>query len=53
MRVPETNFQLGRMSVKPGKYNARFTLEGNVDQIEKDVEIKKGEKTLVNLRTLY
>lgn len=50
------NFQLGRMSLKPGKYKARFTLsgaEGNVDQIEKEVEIKKGQKTLVNLRTLY
>ncbi len=47
------NFQLGRMSVRPGKYKVRFTLEGNVDQVEKDVEIKKGEKTLVNLRTLY
>lgn len=50
------NFQLGRMSIKPGKYKARFTLSGaagNIDQIEKEVEIKKGEKTLVNLRTLY
>lgn len=47
------NFQLGRIPLKPGKYKVRFTLEGNVDQIEKDVEIKKGEKTLVNLRTLY
>ncbi len=50
------NFQLGRMSIRPGKYNARFTLSGaggNIDEIEKEVEIKKGQKTLVNLRTLY
>jgi len=50
------NFQLGRMTLKPGKYKAYFTLSGaggNINQIEKEVEIKKGEKTLVNLRTLY
>jgi len=50
------NFQMGRMSIRPGKYKARFTLSGaggNIDEIEKEVEIKKGQKTLVNLRTLY
>lgn len=50
------NFQLGRMTIRPGKYKARFTLSGaggNIDEIEKEVEIKKGQKTLVNLRTLY
>jgi len=50
------NFQLGRMSIRPGKYKAKFSLSGgggNIDQIEKEVEIKKGQKTLVNLRTLY
>jgi len=44
------------MNLKPGKYTARFLLtgaEGNIDEVEKEVEIKKGEKTLVNLRTLY
>ncbi|HPD78551.1 MAG TPA: hypothetical protein PLH88_09025 [Spirochaetota bacterium] len=50
------NFQLGRMTLKPGKYNVKFILsgaEGKIDEIEKEVEIKKGEKTLVNIRTLY
>jgi hypothetical protein len=44
------------MTLKPGKYNVKFILsgaEGKIDEIEKEVEIKKGEKTLVNIRTLY
>lgn len=50
------NFQLGRMRLKPGKQKLNFALIGNggiVDRVEKEVEIKKGEKTVVNLRTLY
>lgn len=50
------NFQLARNHLKPGKYKAKFTLMGDggiVDKTEKDVEIKKGEKTLVNIRTLF
>lgn len=50
------NFQLGRMKLKPGKQKLVFVLQGDggiVDRVEKDVEIKKGEKTVVNLRTLY
>ena len=50
------NFQLSRMNLRPGKYKARFIFtgaEGNIEEVEKEVEIKKGEKTLVNLRTLY
>jgi len=50
------NFQLGRMRLKPGKQKINFILMGSggiVDRIEKEVEIKKGEKTVVNLRTLY
>lgn len=50
-----SNFQLGRMQIKPGKKKVTFTLTGGgiVERQEKEVEIKKGEKTLVNLRTLY
>ncbi|HNX23324.1 MAG TPA: hypothetical protein PKG60_04710 [Spirochaetota bacterium] len=50
------NFQLGRMKLKQGKYKLNFAFMGDggiVDRAEKEVEIKKGEKTLVNLRTLY
>jgi hypothetical protein len=49
------NFQLGRMMVKPGKKKVSFSLSGGGfnERVEKEVEIKKGEKTLVNLRTLY
>ncbi len=50
------NFQLGRMRLKPGNYKLNFVLMGGggiVDRIEKEVEIKKGEKKVVNLRTLY
>ncbi len=50
------NFQLGRMNLKPGKQKLNFILIGDggiVDRVEKEVEIKKGEKTLVNLRTLF
>jgi len=50
------NFQLGRMRLKPGKTTLNFILSGGggiIDRIEKEVEIKKGEKTVVNLRTLY
>jgi len=50
------NFQLGRMTLKPGTHTVSFALIGNsgvVERIEKTVEIKKGQKTLVNMRTLY
>jgi len=50
------NFQLNRMSLKPGKQKVSFVYVdsgGIIERIEKDVEIKKGEKTVVNLRTLY
>ncbi len=50
------NFQLGRMKLKPGTHKLNFVLMGDggiVDRIEKEVEIKKGEKRVVNLRTLY
>ncbi|MCL1865730.1 MAG: hypothetical protein FWF73_07970 [Spirochaetes bacterium] len=50
------NFQLGRMMLKPGTQTVNFVLIGNngaVERIEKTVEIKKGQKTLVNMRTLY
>lgn len=50
------NFQLARIKVKPGKSRVNLVMMGGggiVDRVEKDVEIKKGEKTLVNLRTLY
>ena len=49
-------FQLGRMKMKPGPYKLKFMMMsggGIVESVEKEVEIKKGEKTLVNLRTLY
>ncbi len=50
------NFQLSRFSLKPGIQKVRYVLVGAggiIDTIEKDVEIKKGEKTLVTIRTLY
>lgn len=50
------NFQLGRIKLKPGPYKMNFMMMGGggiVESVEKEVEIKKGEKTLVNLRTLY
>jgi hypothetical protein len=50
------NFQLGRMNLKPGKHNVSFAFIGAggiIDRQEKEVEIKKGEKKVVNLRTLY
>jgi len=50
------NFQLGREFLPPGKYTAKFQFMGGggvVSTTEKEVEIKKGEKTLVNLRTLF
>lgn len=50
------NFQLGRISLKPGKQKVKYVLIGGggiIDTVEKEVEIKKGEKTLVNIRTLY
>ncbi|MCL2156345.1 MAG: hypothetical protein FWH53_11835, partial [Leptospirales bacterium] len=50
------NFQLGRMMLKPGTQTVNFVLMGNngvVERIEQTVEIKKGEKTLINMRTLY
>ena len=50
------NFQLGRMMLKPGTQTVNFVLIGNngvVERIEKTVEIKKGEKILINMRTLY
>jgi hypothetical protein len=50
------NFQIARMTLNPGTQKVNFTLVGNngvVERIEKTVEIKKGEKTLINLRTLF
>lgn len=50
------NFQLGRTRMKAGKYKLNFAFMGDggiVESVQKEVEIKKGEKTLVNLRTLY
>lgn len=50
------NFQLSRMKLKPGKHSISFAFMGNggiIDRQEKEVEIKKGEKKVVNLRTLY
>lgn len=50
------NFQMGREFLPPGKYTAQFQFLGRggvVTTTEKEVEIKKGEKTLVNLRTLF
>jgi len=50
------NFQLGRMMLKPGTHTVNFALIGNdgvVERIQKTVEIKKGQKTLVNMRTLF
>ncbi len=50
------NFQLGRVFLPPGKYTANFQFMGRggvVSTVEKEVEIKRGEKTLVNLRTLF
>ena len=50
------NFQLARLVMKPGKQKVRYVLIGDggiIDTVEKEVEIKKGEKTLVNIRTLY
>ncbi len=50
------NFQLGRVRLKPGKHTVSFAFMGGggiVDRQEKEVEIKKGEKKVVNLRTLY
>ena len=50
------NFQLGRVFLPPGEYKANFQFMGRggvISTFEKEVEIKKGEKTLVNLRTLF
>ena len=50
------NFQLGRFNLKPGKHKVRYVLIGAggiVDTVEKEVEIKKGGKTLFNIRTLF
>ena len=50
------NFQMGRKFLKPGKQTLSFALIGSggiIETIEKEVEIKKGKKTLVNLRTLF
>lgn len=50
------NFQLGREFLPPGNYKVKFEFMGKggaVSATEKEVEIKKGEKTLVNLRTLF
>ena len=49
------NFQIGRFTLKPGKHKVKYVLIGGgriIDTVEKDVEIKKGGKTLVNIRTL-
>jgi hypothetical protein len=50
------NLQLSRMTLKPGTQTVSFVLIGNngvVERIEKTVEIKKGQKTVINMRTLY
>jgi hypothetical protein len=50
------NFQLARMTLNPGTQKVNFTLVGNngvVERIEQTVEIKKGQKTLINVRTLF
>lgn len=50
------NFQLGREFLPAGKHKVNFQFMGKggvISTIEKEVEIKKGEKTLVNLRTLF
>jgi hypothetical protein len=50
------NFQLGRMMLKPWTHNVSFVLIGSngaIERIEKTVEIKKGQKTVINMRTLY
>ncbi len=50
------NLQLARMFLPEGKQKVKFSLLGRggvITTIEKEVEIKKGKKTLVNLRTLY
>lgn len=50
------NFQLGRLMLKSGRQKVKYVFisdSGIIDTVEKEVEIKKGEKTLVNIRTLY
>ena len=47
------NLQLARMFLPEGKQKVKFSLLGRggvITTIEKEVEIKKGKKTLVNLR---
>jgi len=50
------NLQFGRMFLPAGKHLVKFSLLGRggvISTVEKEVEIKKGRKTLVNLRTLF
>jgi len=50
------NLQLGRMMLKPGTHTVNFVLIGNngvIERIQETVEIQKGQKTVVNMRTLY
>jgi len=50
------NFQLGRLMLKSGRHKVKYVYIGDsgiIDIVEKEVEIKNGEKTLVNIRTLY
>jgi len=50
------NFQLGRLTLKSGRQKVKYVFIGGsgiIHTVQKEVEIKKGEKTLVNIRTLY
>lgn len=51
------NLQVGRVFLRPGKYDIEIKLvnqSGGIDKSTKSkIEIKKGEKTFFNYRTLY
>jgi len=50
------NFRFSRFNLKPGKHKLKYVLIGGggiIDTVEKEVEIKKGETKVVNIRTLY
>ncbi len=51
------NLQVGRVFLSPGKYDVEIKLidhSGSVEKTNKTkIEIKKGEKTFLNYRTLY
>ncbi len=52
-----SNLQVGRIFLKPGKYNILIKFinrKGRVERTQKsEIEIKKGKKTFFNYRTLY